>query len=219
MESHAFVGFDAYSSQSDSVDVVDGLVLSFDNHEWGDVASDAAHSADHGHFSDANKLVDADHSTDGGALFDGDVSGKGDVVGDGAVVGDCAVVPDVDKGHDVVAVTDNGFVAGSGCAVEGDVFPDEVIVTDFEECLFAFVFAILGVSAENCALVDKVSVADDCVAADGGVGSDCASASDDGFGFNDSKWSDLNILGKMGLRADNCGGVNGCQWIILGEGV
>lgn len=214
VESHAFVGFDADPSESNCIDIVDSLFDPFDDHERGNIAGDSAHSADHGHFSDADKLVDSDHSTDGGFFFDGDVSGDGDVVCDGAVVGDGAVVAHMDKGHDVVAIPDDGFVPGSGSPVNGDKFPNKVIVSDFEECFLSGIFAILGVSAEDGTLVDIVSITEDGVGSDRDVGTEDTSVAQNRFWFNDAKRPDLHILSDVGLGADDCGRVDVLQGLL-----
>lgn len=214
VESHAFVGFDADATESDCIDVVDGLINPFDDHEGGNVSGDSAHSTDHGHFSDANKLVDSDHSTDGGFFFNGDVSSDGDVVCDRAVVCDGAVVAHVNKGHDVVTIPDYGFVTSSGSPVDGDEFANKVVVSDFEECFLSRVFSVLGVSAEDGTLVDVITITEDGIGSDGDVGTEDASVTQNRFWFNDAKRPDLHILSDVGLGADDCGRVDVLQGLL-----
>lgn len=214
VKSHALVGFDADSTESDGIDVINSLFDPFDDHEWGDISGDSAHSTDHGHFADPDKLVDSDHSADGGFFFDGDVSGDGDVVRDCAIVSNGAVVAHMDKSHDVVAIPDDGFVSRSGGPVDGDEFTNKVVVSDFEECFFSGVFAILGVSTEDGTLVDVVSITENGIGADGDVGAQNASIANDGFRFDDAKRPDFHILGDVGLGTDDCGRVDVLQGLL-----
>jgi hypothetical protein len=214
VKSHTFVGFDADSAKSDGIYVVHGLFNPFDDHERGDISGDSAHSTDHGHFAYTDKLVDSDHSADCGFFFDGDVSGDGDVVCDGAIVSDGAVVAHMDKSHDVVAIPDDGFVSSSSSPVDSNKFTNKIVVSDFEECFFSGVFAILRVSTEDGTLVDVVSVTEDSVGADGDVGAQNASIANNGFRFDDAKRPDFHILGDVGLGTDDCGRVDVLQGLL-----
>jgi hypothetical protein len=114
----------------------------------------------------------------------------------------------MDKGHQEVTASDHGFVSRSGGTVNRDVLAKEIVIADFEESFFALVFAVLGVTAQDCALGDAISLAHDDVAADRGMIFENAPFADDGLGFDNRKRPDLDVISDVSLGANEGGRVN-----------
>ena len=62
--------------------------------------------------------------------------------------------------HQQVVVTDNGSAFGSRTAIDGDIFTNGIVVTDFSGTLFSLKFQILRDSTDNSSRKNSISIAD-----------------------------------------------------------
>src|SRR5690606_22183119 len=103
----------------------------------------------------------ARQSADDGTVFHFHKAGQTGAVGDDGAVAHDAVVPDVGVGHDEVAVADHRLPpAARGPPVNGDPFPDDVVVADAQPGGLTPVTHVLGIAAQARPRADPVPAAD-----------------------------------------------------------
>ena len=86
---------------------------------------------DDGITPDPDELVDGDEPADNGKIFHQNVSGQGRSVGHDDLIAHPAVMGNVGIGHDEIAVAEGCRSSPfNGAAIDGDEFPDDIIVSD-----------------------------------------------------------------------------------------
>ena len=76
------------------------------------------------------------------------------------VITDKSVMSYMHTFHQQVVVTDNGSAFGSRTAIDGDIFTNGIVVTDFSGTLFSLKFQILRDSTDNSSRKNSISIAD-----------------------------------------------------------
>ena len=174
----------------------------------GDVLDHLGASADHGVAADAAELVDSGEATDDDVVFDGHVSGEGGHVGHDDVVADLDVVREMRVGEEVVVGTNDGGLAVRRCGVDRAVLAEDVVVADADVGDAAAILQVLGFSAETGEGKDLVVRAQDRVAFEDNVGVQDGPGSEHDVLSEDAVGSDGAVVGDLGARVEDRGGMD-----------
>ena len=100
-------------------------------------------------------------TSDDGMIFNQDVSGQGGSVGQDDLISDLTVVGHMRIGHDEIVVADDGLSPSvSGASVEGDEFPNDILIADQKGGLLPLVGKGLGGFSDRCELKDLAPLPD-----------------------------------------------------------
>src|ERR1019366_8620117 len=126
----------------------------------------------HGMLADADKLVNRSAATHGSVILDHRVAPQHDPICQFRVVVNDAVMPNMGLYHDPIIVSDNGFASLSRSRIDGGIFTDNVLVTNFKEGLFPIVFHVLGLAPHYCPGEDTVFFTQNGKTSDNAMGAD-----------------------------------------------
>lgn len=98
--------------------------------------------------ADSAKLVNCGKAPDDDMVADFDMSGNGSVIGEDHLVTHLAVVGDMAVGEKVATAADRGARPDCSAAIDGDKFPEGIVVTYLEICGFSGILEILSLLAD-----------------------------------------------------------------------
>ena len=84
----------------------------------------------HGAVPDTSELVDAGTSSKESVVPQSDMAGDHGIVGENIIISDHDVMREMSDGHEVIFVSDDGVPAALGAAVDRDIFPECVSVSN-----------------------------------------------------------------------------------------
>src|SRR5271169_1512077 len=207
LDRHDCPAAEAAPLQPFRVDAVGDSRITTDHHVRRQVLEQQAASADHHMRTNLAKLVHANKTAENGEIVHAHMPGQLHAVGKDDVAANMAVVRQMHICHDPVVVADlrdTGVLRGTD--VEGTVFADDIVVTDFQPHWFASVFLVLRdaaqrVELENAVVLANASVpfdhhmradrrarADLDMLADDGIGADCDIIRQSGIGVDERRW-------------------------------
>jgi hypothetical protein len=204
------VGGKAAALEADAISAVDlqGMV-GCGNRVRKDVLLNDAIASDHGVTADAAELMDGTQAADVGVILDDNVAGEGDAIGENDVVIDRDIVRHVDIRHHQIAISDAGDHATAlRAAVNGDEFPDGIVIADASFRGLAPIFFVLRGDTARGIRIEDVVLSDCELAFEIGMGhqararADCDAAADDAIG------SDVSVRRNFGAGINNGGRVN-----------
>lgn len=156
-----------------------------------DVLHDLGHAADHGAGTDLDELMKAAHAADDRMVFDGDMTCRAREGGHDDVVAEAAVMCDMGIGLQHIIRADARLAVFPSRSVNGDVFTDEVVVSDDNGAVFVCKFQILRVFPNDRMRINVILFAhadilrDDSMRSDDGAFADLAVFSDVGISTDD----------------------------------
>jgi hypothetical protein len=106
-------------------------------------------------------LVHGREATDDSMILYLDVAGEGPIIRKNYRVTDGAIMSDVRIGEKIAAAANPGFSRGSGAAIDRNELTKGIVVADFEEGRFAFIFQILCLLADRAVGVKPVAAPGD----------------------------------------------------------
>lgn len=180
--------------------------VAIDDHERRDVLDDLCAAADDRVFSDTAKLVNGGDTGDDGMILDDDVTRDAGGVRENDTIADLAVVGDVRVTQEKVVRTDARGQFLEGAAVNGGIFPEDIMITDFEGGRFTDVFQILGFPADGCEGEKLVAFSEGGNAIQDDVGVEHTIVTERHVRANDTEWANAYVLSEFGL-----GGNDGCR--------
>ena len=127
----------------------------------------------------AGELVNGGQSADDGIVMDLHMAGKGCQVAHDHMVPDDAVMGDMAVGHDETVAPDRGHsLVFERAAVDGNEFPEGVVVPDHQSRVFSAVGMVLGRGPDACIPGEGAPLADGGRPLDHAVGPDERAGSD-----------------------------------------
>src|SRR5262249_7615163 len=124
-------------------------------------------------------------------------AGQGGAVGKDGVVADAAVMAHVRTRHEEVVAADARRPGMGRAAVNGDVFPKDVVVANLQTGRFPVVLEVLGPFAEHGTAVNAVVTPHCQRSAQGRPRPDDAARSDPLGPFDDGERADLDLVGYL----------------------
>lgn len=106
-------------------------------------------------------------------------------------------MPDMAVGHDQVVVTNSRLIARPSRTVDGDVLPNDIVVTDDKKAFLAFKLTVLRNAPEDRPGEDVAAAPQSNIGLDDGMGPQTRSIPDDGVFADDRKRSDLDIIADL----------------------
>lgn len=181
----------AISGKADAVQPYDAGRIAIRDDVRADVLHDLGHAADHGAGTDLDELVKAAHAADDRMVFDSDMTCRAREGGHDDVVAEAAVMCDMGIGLQHIIRADARLAVFPSRSVNGDVFTDEVVVSDDDGAVFVCKFQILRIFPNDRMRINVIFFAhadilrDDRVRSDDGAFADLAVFSDVGISTDD----------------------------------
>ena len=204
----------ASSLKTDAVEAARCGGVAVDDHEGRHVLRDACQARDHRMLSNTAELMHRAETGDNSVVPHRDVPRNGSVVGKDGVIAYLTLVGNVGVAKEEVVVPDSRRSVGGGATVDGDVFPEGVVVSDDELSLLALVFEVLSPSSERRERKGLTALADDGVAFDDDVTTQAGMCSNGDIVPDNAIRSDLTIGSNFGFGRDDCSRVNGHACLI-----
>ena len=205
-----FAGFlgETAAFEADLVHRAGGAGVAVHDHVGRNVLHDLGATAHHGVHADAAELVHGHVAAQDGVIFHHDVPGEAGETGHDDVVAEKAVVRDVGVGEKQIVVADDGGGLGSGGAVDGHAFAENIVIADFEAGDAAFPFQVLGLEPEGDEGKNFIAGAEAGVAIDDGVRMQAAAVAKGDVLADDAVRADMAIGADLRAGMDDGGGVD-----------
>ena len=155
--------------------------------------------------TNAAELMHGGKSADRRMVSHRDMAGKRCRICHDDVVSHDAIVSDVTVGHQKIIIPDHGDSMPSlGAAVQGDKFPEHVVVADLQVRRFSLVFEILRICSDGAVAVKMASLADGSPPVDVDMGIQDSAGSNPGLRADDAIGADFGFRGNFSCPVDNC---------------
>jgi hypothetical protein len=116
------------------------------------------------------------------------------------MIAELAVMGDVAIGHNQVMIAHDGDAdIGHRCPVDGDEFPDGVMIADNDPRFLSLILQVLGGGADRRKLKDMTILADIRMAFDYYMGTNLCLFADGDTRADDAVWTDLDVFGNFGV--------------------
>lgn len=178
--------------------------MAADSTEGGNVLSAAGTTTDHDVATDTAELMDEDIGGKDGEIVNDDFASELGTIAEDATVTDDIVVSNVHAFHKEIVGADYGAAFGSGASVDGDVFTDGIVITDFSGSLFATELEVLGNGTDNGTREDAVTITDTAAREDGDAVHEGIVVADDYIGIDVAERTDLAVFTDFGFGMNVC---------------
>ena len=200
---------ESVAAHADDVDTREG-VAAIGDAEGRDIHGDDRQAGDHRELTDAVELMDDAATGDDGFGVDVRVSGAARVVDEDDIVTDDRVMTNVGVDHQEDAVADDGGDVGFGRGVDGRVFADEAMLSDFDATggHAELELKILGGKAQAGVGVHSCARADFCGTVDADVADEVDASAERAVAADDAVRADDDVVSENGFGRDDCGGMD-----------
>src|SRR5579862_1574602 len=188
--------------QPDAVEAAGPRRTALGNAERQSVLGNPGKAADHGVAADAAELVHAHPSRDEGAIAHHDLPRQVGAVDDDHVIADLTVVGDMAVRHEKTARAHTRGAPGPGTAVDGDAFPDRIVVADLGRAVAIPELEVLRITADHGVLGDAVARSHPRAALDHRVAGDPATIADNSIVLDDHVGAHEDAIAKPGAGGD-----------------
>jgi len=168
-----------------------------------DVLGDHREAADEGVFADPAELVDAAESAEVGVVLDDDMPSQRGGVGENGLAPNPAVVADMGIRHEIIIAADFGQPPSFGRpAVDGNVFPEKIAVSDLDLRFVVPIPDILRLASDRRKRRKMAVGADFRPAVDHDMGIQAGVFMDRDMFSDDARWADPHARIQPGLGMD-----------------